>query len=355
VSASLVGLVDAAYRVEASEQQWLEGMVAAVRPLSSDAGAFATLLDAHDIASPRILGAAMSGIPLDALARAVSLADDSRGLAFFRSVRDGPAVRSVRAAFGEGYAASRLSREILSPLGLADVILVNAGEVDGIACTLGIPVSGRPSSATFRLADLVYVQAHIAAAHRMRRYMERSAAGATGENDVDAVLDLTGHLHHVTRSADRPAQRAALRAAALSIDRARALARGRYGHEARGPQPAEPADATGVRRTLEGEALAMWQAMVMGEWTLVDHFERDGRRFLVARRNRPQPADHPLLSRREREVVSLAALGYPNKLASYALGLSSSTIASLLRRASRKLGARTRAELIRAWLERSGA
>jgi len=52
------------------------------------------------------------------------------------------------------------------------------------------------------------------------------------------------------------------------------------------------------------------------------------------------------LSRREREAVSRAALGETNKVIAFELGVSASTVGVLLHRAARKLGVRTRAELL---------
>jgi DNA-binding CsgD family transcriptional regulator len=156
-------------------------------------------------------------------------------------------------------------------------------------------------------------------------------ATATPVDASDAILDPMGRIHHLNQAADTASRRTALRAAAVAVERAR------------GPLGRRDSD----------QALAMWRVMVMGEWTLVDHFERDGKRFLVARRNRPRPRAHRGLSARECEVVSLAALGYSNKLAAYALGLSPSTVVTHFRNACRKLGVRTRAEAVRAWLAAS--
>jgi DNA-binding CsgD family transcriptional regulator len=52
------------------------------------------------------------------------------------------------------------------------------------------------------------------------------------------------------------------------------------------------------------------------------------------------------LSRRERQVVTEAGKGFPNKLIGYNLGLSPSTVATLIQRAMSRLKLNSRAQLI---------
>jgi DNA-binding NarL/FixJ family response regulator len=80
---------------------------------------------------------------------------------------------------------------------------------------------------------------------------------------------------------------------------------------------------------------------------LVDQFDRDGRRFLLARRNEPGAVPSRALSLRETQIAHLLALGCPNKLIAYELGLSLSSVAAGIAATMRKLGARTRVDLIR--------
>ncbi len=68
-------------------------------------------------------------------------------------------------------------------------------------------------------------------------------------------------------------------------------------------------------------------------------------RYLVARKNDPLVVGFDALSARERQAVSLVAMGHSNKSIAYELGLAVSTIGVLLSRASKKLGAMTRREL----------
>jgi DNA-binding NarL/FixJ family response regulator len=102
-----------------------------------------------------------------------------------------------------------------------------------------------------------------------------------------------------------------------------------------------------LRRSDPAEAVAAWRALVAGRWSLVDHFDHDGRHYLLARRNDPDARALGALTLRERQVVGYACLGHPNKLIAYEMGLSASSIATYLARAAEKVGADSRPTLIR--------
>ncbi|AKU96135.1 hypothetical protein AKJ09_02799 [Labilithrix luteola] len=92
--------------------------------------------------------------------------------------------------------------------------------------------------------------------------------------------------------------------------------------------------------------IAYWKAMVEGRWTLVERFESDGRHLLVARANEPHATASRALSPIQRKIVGLVATGRPSKLVAYELGITESTVSRQLAEALRKLGVRTRAELV---------
>jgi DNA-binding CsgD family transcriptional regulator len=143
---------------------------------------------------------------------------------------------------------------------------------------------------------------------------------------VEAVLEPGGRLLHASGPAVAKTAREALRTAAVAQDRARTR-----------------------RRTRDGaKATELWWALVAGRWSLVDQFERDGRRFLVARANEPEAAPRAALTHRESQLAGFAALGHSIKMIAYELGLSPSSVSRSLTTVARKLGARSRVELIRA-------
>jgi DNA-binding CsgD family transcriptional regulator len=129
---------------------------------------------------------------------------------------------------------------------------------------------------------------------------------------------------HGEKCAQGPDDRDCLRRAAKAIDRARSKA-----------------------RSNEDEALGLWQGLVAGRWSLVEQFDSDGRRFLVARRNDPQVTDPRALGLRERQVLAYVAMGHPAKLIAYALGVAPSLVSLTRRTAMRKLGLQTTADVVR--------
>jgi DNA-binding CsgD family transcriptional regulator len=200
-------------------------------------------------------------------------------------------------------------------IGVRDMFIVNGidpthqGIYIGTLAAQEIKLSRRERGTWSRVA------AHLVASYRLRR--------ARGQ-EPDAVISPDGKIEHAIDDAKTTSAREALRTAALAIDRARA------------------------RRTSidEDEAVDMWHALVSGRWTLVDQIDSDGKRHFVARKNDPEVARHHKLTQRERQVVGFAALGHPNKLIAYELGLSISAVAVYLDIAIDKLGLSSRAELI---------
>jgi DNA-binding CsgD family transcriptional regulator len=137
---------------------------------------------------------------------------------------------------------------------------------------------------------------------------------------ADAVFDEDGTLRHAEGEATD--ERDALRGLVRQLDRIRG------------------------RRFDAGDALQMWEALARGRWSLVDVFDTDARRFVVAVRNPRQLEAPRALTGEERRVVLGAALGHSNKLIGYEEGLPESTVATRLAGAMEKLGISTRAELI---------
>jgi len=90
----------------------------------------------------------------------------------------------------------------------------------------------------------------------------------------------------------------------------------------RGAQPAGAADAD-------------------ARFSLIDRFESDGRRYVIACENAPANGGPARLTARERQVVALYRLGADAKLIAYELGLAHATVRVLLSRAARRVGVAT--------------
>jgi DNA-binding CsgD family transcriptional regulator len=209
----------------------------------------------------------------------------------------------------------------MHPFGIRDVIGVVARDPSGHAVFFSTPSPDfrRPTRQECILWSRI--AAHISAGSRLRRALP--VDGADIAAGADAVLSPSGAIAHAEAPLQDRGARDSLRSAAKAIDRARSKA-----------------------RSNDDEALDLWQGLVAGRWSLVDRFDNDGRRYLVARKNDPDVRDPRALTLRERQVLAYAAMGHPLKLIAYSLGLSLSTVSVNRRTAMRKLGLQHHADIV---------
>jgi DNA-binding CsgD family transcriptional regulator len=320
-----VSIVEAVYEIEGrDEATWLRGIATKTAAIAgrSGAGSYAVSYDASDIHSFQALDVVLVGVNDPRLRTMIEgdclrLYQENPDLvdAVFRKISYAP---SSKLPLVEKLAPMHV---LMRSCGVYEILGVNGVNVDGRSAHVGVLLT-RPAS-TLRADVLARVAAHLAAGFRLRRRL-----GAVPHVDhAEAVLEPSGKVTHAVHDARLRSARTALTDAALRLDRLRAVGR---------------------RRDPE-RALRAWRALVDARWSLVDHFERDGRRYVLAQRNEPEVGPVELLSDRERQVVALAALGQPNKMIGYELGIAVSTVGVLLTRASRKLGARSRRELVAAY------
>ena len=83
----------------------------------------------------------------------------------------------------------------------------------------------------------------------------------------------------------------------------------------------------------------LWSELIDGRWTLIDRFDTDGRRFVVALRNTPLGANLCRLNQREVDALALARDGASNKVISITLGIAPASATRLLQSAATKLNA----------------
>lgn len=181
---------------------------------------------------------------------------------------------------------------------------------------LSIP---RPSPDVRRLG------AHIATGLRLQRII---ASASLEDPAVEAIFDADGRPQHVDGMARAPEALDRLRQSVLTRARSRVSE-----HDALDPA---------------------WSAVIAGRWSLVDRFDADGRRFVLAYRNPPGALDPRRLTPREEHVTTLAALGRANKEIAFELGISQSTVATLLAGALGKLGLESRTLLPLFWRDLHG-
>lgn len=321
----VVSVLERIYDVDRSPEEWLAAVVGAASPLldqgSGAVGYFVDLSPADRIEASGFVAASSAAVShLETFGTWAA----SMPLWFQRAIH-----LSLPCGFGadlprEPYLASVESAQQI--IGTADVFGVNGIDATRRGAVLA-SFSAEPSQRGVRLEHATWarVAAHLATGARLVRQL---AAVSTGE-EPEAVLNPDGAIEHAHAAAKEPEARDALRDMVRRIDRAR---------------------TRGVRQNAD-EASLLWEAMVAGRWSLVDHFDTDGRRYVVARVN--EPATNPLLdlTERERLVVGLAANGRSNKLIAYEIGVAQSTVSTLLSRAQSKLGAGDRVELIRVYLQ----
>ncbi len=203
--------------------------------------------------------------------------------------------------------------------GARDTFAINALDASGHGLWLGAPLRSTRKVSAARRTLFTRFAAHLTAATRIRRN-----AGRTGARTV-AVLSPAGELLEAAGGDSVVDARDMLRRATLAFDQA-------HTKKARGDV------ATATQR---------WRPLVDSRWSLLDDFDTDGRRFVVAVENGP-PTRPPRrdLSEREHQVLTQAHLGHSDKVIAYELGLSASTVRVLLHRAARKLGASSRKDAL---------
>jgi len=325
-----VALIEAAYAPAISERAWLAGLAEAGRSACDGiVGAYGFCYEGLHANVTSLDRIGSSGIPertISTILRVRSLVPER-----FRAASDRqlPAVHTsgdmIDAAVAELPSLPRPAVDaafsaLSASIGLREYIGLNALAPAGGGCLLGL-FAERPLTLTPPLRrSLERVSAHLLAGLRLRRWKDELAI-----ERGDAVLDPDGRVVHAEGDARERAAREALTEAAVRSERARG----------------------GLRSASPDEAVEIWAALVSGRWSLVDHWDTDGRRFLLARRNPPDVVDLKALTEPERQVIAHAALGHSNKLIAYELGLSASTVATHLAAALPKLGLASRTELIR--------
>ena len=315
---NLLQVVEATYSDASSDQAWLANVVETMRPLLRGESIFAYTYRLEPASAPRVLSFVGRDDEREAVDWLVQAAPPPMIHEAFARNR----VSTLTEFVGGPVSGVPFLDRVHSPFGLRDSIGMLTIDPSGLGVLVNVGLArAQETTPAFRLR-WARVMAHVGAGLRLRRL----AAG-----EPEAVLDAAGKVHHATGVAKGKEARAALRFAARAIDRARA------------------------KRADPDEATRLWRALVEGRWTLVDQFESDGRRYLLARPN-PVPTNGAArLSKREEQVVALAALGRTNKLIAYELGLSVGTEATLLARAASKLGVRSRSGLIAEWQRRESA
>lgn len=225
--------------------------------------------------------------------------------------------------WGEDNPVTRDFLTPLRPLGVRDCYAVvgrvtfdsglffcaHAGEV--------VELSGHNQRLLLRLA------LHIAAGERLHRYLAGGAASSASFSS-EAVLSPQGKVLHAEGAARENGSLESLRQRVIDIEQSR-----------------------GRRRREDNQgAVEAWKGLVDGRWSLVDAFDSDQKRFVVAHRNPSGLRSPQALTLRERQVADLILMGRSNGEIAYALGLDVSTISTHASNLGKKFRSSTRAALI---------
>ena len=325
-------LLEAAYRLDGSDDEWLEGLVKTATTVFAreglGAGGFILHGKLDDDGRPRIdhIGCSFAGgRGMAPNARAIvelcpSLPQPFQEVAFF-----GPRIADTSSAVtghGPGLQQHPFWRESsgfdASVAGDAIGLVGHAGLLKAVVLSPALREAHSLHEREMRLWRRVAT--HLGTALRLRSHpttvMERS----------DAILSTKGGIEHVADGVD-------VSAVGTGFERRRVARK-------KGEAPER--------------ALQIWQGLLDGRWSLVDHVDTDGKVFVLALRNEPGREVACALTDRQRGAVSLASLGYGNKQIAYALGLSVSAVGMLLTRARLATGNRTRAELVGGFKRSSG-
>ena len=311
--------VEAAYELAGDLQSWLNGVLARTAPhLDRGDGVLAygfsrraslprLNLQASHAAGPGLLAA-------HAAALSSAAGHDAR-----------------RVIEGAGTAFSSLSEFLFTRLpdegeryfaqtGLRDAIGLSVETATGYGISIVAPARERCATRADERNRWTRIAAHLGAGLRLRLAL---LADTTAPAGAEAVFDPAARLVDASETGSGKRAREILQEAVRRRERAR-------GRRVR-------ADAD--------SALALWEGLVDGRWSLVDRFESDGKRFVVAHRNDPDVGDPRGLTRRERQVAEYLGIGRSLKEIAYALGVSSAAISNATQRAARKLGLSSGAEL----------
>jgi len=316
---ALVDILEAIYRLELPETDWVPGIMRAITArLGGDRGTGGLLYDASDddhFRLHQLFGIGLTDEWIEVGLQQHPLPDYSRTMvAAYRRVLCGTTGEFT-------FEMEAVVREQMQRHGVGEQFLMNGIDPSHHGLAVFLFSSERVALSRARRALLERIATHLATAYRLRRRL--AVAERSGGTGGEAILRSDGRVEHAEGAALEQNARLALRDAVQQREWAR-----------RRSQRDSP------------EALTRWRTMVAGRWTLLDSAETGGQRLVVARENTWVPRAGTPLSPRESQVASLAVLGRTNKVIAYELGLSDSTVRVLMKRAAAKLGVRTRAELV---------
>lgn len=325
----MLDLVQAAYAPEPNAGRWLSLLAEAARThLDRGEGLVAFSFDASATTSVSVGEPVFAGAEPSVWHGMLAATETLSPLAIRHTYLGARPFGSVSQRFERGTReiyldlASRCYR----PNGYQDLLVLHVVNANRKGVVLAAPTRREYAVSRKELASWGRVAAHVRAGYDL--HQRASLSEGASERGAEAVFSPSGELRHAQGRARTADAREALRRAVLEIERAKLR----------------------VSRSSPGGGSGLWPELVAGRWTLVDHFDSDGRRYLVAHRNDAATARMARLTPREREVIQATLRGQSNKVIAYELSIGESSVSEHLSIALCKLGLRSTAELLRASL-----
>jgi DNA-binding NarL/FixJ family response regulator len=316
-----ISLIEAGYNLEGNERQWLDnlcdcadglldpsglryGCIVRYTPTTCQLGIVRVLKILEPLG--RLFHASLDEPTIDLLYRQGHIVDTASNLVFPKYPNSMKLLEKMTSFF----------------LGSTpDMFSVNCQTGTGECVIFSALLRERRKPTALERKRWPQVAAHLGAGLRLRTKLRELALSAL---PVDAVLDPHGRMHDGYGPATERDSREKLREAVQRIEQAR----------------------TNAGRNEPDTALDNWEALVDGRWSLVDRFDRDGKRYVIAVTNDPAHPDPRGLTPRERQVAEFAGLGRSAKEVGYSLGVTSSTVTNCTSRIQEKLGLNSQAELV---------
>jgi len=315
--ADWISLIEAGYNLDGSEQQWLDHLFEAAKPLL-DCGVGQTAWTFR--CTPTTFQIGKIATQSTKFAKAVAMSGHT--IAPQRWVD-----LTYRSGHSVGTASELIYPHLESDMFIAltggrsqDVFMAGGQSATGLGVAFGLLLKENRTSTAIERKRWCQASAHLGAGLRLRGIARELVLDAV---PVEAIMDPGGKMHDARDGAVDASAREILREAVRRIERARAS----------------------IGRSDADSAMQLWEGLVMGRWSLVDRFDTDGRRFIVAVKNDPQYSDPRGLTARERQVAEFVGLGRSTEEISYTLGVSNSMTGNCTARAQEKLGLSSRAEL----------
>lgn len=316
----MLDVVRAGYGLSAPDKDWLDSLLSTARTLLDRGdGLMAYTYDAsaRTVRFGEFVATGRAEAAFERLAECVARQDAAVQYKLYRTAGAFGSI-SQNLGIGEALGAAPFFVERFHPLGVKDFLAMNATDPSGAGVVLCAPLRGIYEASGSARARWGKAASHVAAAFRLRRAL----GTANPMVDAEAILTPSGRVEHATGPAETPQARKALRHATQIFESAT------------------------QRKSTGPEALQAWTALVEGRWSVVDCFDTDGRRFVVARKNDPAVSITMALTEQEAQVLGYARLGHGIKLVAYELGLPVSTVSVLLDRGLKKIGLKSRQELV---------